>query len=209
MRFEWLFLGYLLLFQLTFGEITILPVAGYTLMLFAMLRLSKFEPAFAKAKRVLYAAVPIGAALLALQIYSVSLDGAPAPGWYGYVYNTVRILSECAEVATMFFVYLGVRAIGKTAEIPALVRHSSRNMAVMFVYFVFEMLMSALSILVPQIFEGYELILLYPFIIGLIWRILNLWMIITCYLGVTREDETENKREKNAVKDQKKKKKRR
>lgn len=197
MRFEWLFLGYLLMFQLTFGKITLLPAAGYALMLFAMFRLSKFEPAFGMAKRVLYAAVPIGVALLALQLYSTALGDSPSPAWYEYVYNTVRVLSECAEVATMFFIYLGVREIGKNAEFPALVKHSTRNMAVMAVYFIFEMTMSALSISAPGLFEGYEMIYLYPFIVGVIWRILNLWMIITCYLGVAREDadaeKTDNK----------------
>lgn len=185
------------MFQLTFGKITLLPAAGYALMLFAMFRLSKFEPAFGMAKRVLYAAVPIGVALLALQLYSTALGDSPSPAWYEYVYNTVRVLSECAEVATMFFIYLGVREIGKNAEFPALVKHSTRNMAVMAVYFIFEMTMSALSIFAPGLFEGYEMIYLYPFIVGVIWRILNLWMIITCYLGVAREDadaeKTDNK----------------
>lgn len=198
MRFEWLFLGYLLLFQLTVGDITLLPAAGFSLMLFAMFRLAKFEKAFVKAKYVLFAAVPIGVALLGLQLYSVSLGDAAAPVWYGYVYNTVRILTECAEVGTMFFVYLGVREIGRNAEFPALVKHSTRNMSVMAVYFVFEMTMSALSIFAPQIFKGYEMIFLYPFVVGIIWRILNLWMIITCYLGIARETEESANAKKEA-----------
>lgn len=197
MRFEWLFLGYLLLFQLTVGKISLLPVAGFSIMLFAMFRLSKFEAAFVKAKYVLFAAVPIGAALLGLQLYSTALGDTAAPVWYDYVYNTVRILCECAEVCTMFFVYLGVREMGKNADFPALVKHSTRNMAVMAVYFIFEMTMSALSIFVPQIFKGYEMIFLYPFIVGIIWRILNLWMIITCYLGIARDNgDTESAKDK-------------
>lgn len=193
MRFEWLFMGYLLMFQLTYGEITILPALGYLIMLYAMLRLSKFEAAFEKAKRVLYFAVPVGIALLALQVYKTSLGEGVLPYWYDYVYYPIRILSEIAECTTMFFVYIGVRTMGVKAEFPALEKHASRNMSVMLIYFVLEMVMTALSLTVPEIFEGYEIILFYPFVFGLIWRILNLWMIITCYFGLEREDPDKKK----------------
>ena len=69
MRFEWLFIGYVFMFQLPLGEITLLPFLAYLIMLFAMVRLAKFENAFKKAKYVLFAAVPIGGALLGMQIF--------------------------------------------------------------------------------------------------------------------------------------------
>ena len=177
------------MFQITVGNITLLPFLAYLIMLFAMMRLSKFEDAFKKAKYTLFFAVPIGAALLGLQICKGVLPEFASTPVFTYLYNTVRILSECAEMVTMFFVYVGVKIIGTNTEIKSLEKHAGRNMAVMFVYFAFEMTMSLISIFVPQLIEGYEMIMLYPFIIGFIWRVLNLWMIITCYLGVSIKDE--------------------
>ena len=188
MRFEWLFIGYLLMFSIPVGNITVLPAAGYLIMLFAMLRLSKYEAAFEKAKRVLFAAIPLGFVLLAFQIYASVNPEAETVKAYIYSYNSVRLLNECAEMGVMFFTYLGVKAMGANAEIPALEKHASRNMAVMFVYFAFEIVMSALSLFVPQIFKGFEIILAYPFALGVIWRVLNLWMIITCYLGIAPDE---------------------
>ncbi len=189
MRFEWLFIGYVLMFQITVGNITLLPFLAYLIMLFAMLRLSKFENAFKKAKYVLFAAVPIGGALLALQIYKTVTPDAASSAVFTYAYNTVRILSECAEMLTMFFIYVGVKIIGTNTELKSLEKHAGRNMAVMLVYFVFEITMSLISIFAPSLIKGYEIIMLYPFIVGFIWRVLNLWMIITCYLGVSVKDE--------------------
>ncbi len=201
MRFEWLFIGYLLMFSIPVGNITLLPALGYLLIMFAMLRLAKYEAAFEKAKKVLYAAIPIGFVLLAFQIYASVSPEAESLKPYVYSYNAVRFLNECAEMAVMFFTYLGVKSMGINAELPSLEKHASRNMSVMFVYFAFEMIMSALSIFTPSIFEGYEIVLAYPFIIGIIWRALNLWMIITCYLGIAPDtgDDTAKKEAEQQV----------
>lgn len=183
------------MFQITVGNITLLPLLAYLIMLFAMVRLAKFENAFKKAMYALLVAVPIGGALLALQICKTVLPEFASAAAFNYAYNTVRILSECAEMVIMFFVYVGVKIIGANTDIKSLEKHSSRNMAVMFVYFAFEMLMSAISIFAPSLIEGYEIIMLYPFIVGFIWRVLNLWMIITCYLGVSVKDEKDAPKE--------------
>lgn len=188
MRFEWLFIGYVFMFQITVGSITLLPFLAYLIMLFAMLRLSKFESAFRRAKYVLFVAVPIGGALLALQIYKVVIPEESLFSSFKYVYDAVRIMSECAEMLIMFFIYVGVKVMGTKTGISALEKHASRNMAVMAVYFVFEMTMSVISVFFLDILKGYETLLLYPFIVGFIWRVLNLWMIITCYLGVAVKD---------------------
>ncbi len=182
------------MFSIPVGNITVLPAAGYLIMLFAMLRLSRYEAAFGKAKRVLFFAIPLGVALLAFQIYASAVNGASETKAYLYSYNTVRLLNECAEMGVMFFTYLGVKAMGANAEIPALEKHASRNMAVMFVYFAFEMIMSALSLFVPHIFKGFEILLAYPFALGVIWRVLNLWMIITCYLGIAPDVDGESEK---------------
>ena len=182
------------MFQITVGNITLLPFLAYLIMLFAMMRLSKFESAFGKARIALFVAVPIGAALLSLQLFKTFSPVSSSAAWFTYTYNAVRILSECAEMVIMFFVYLGVKVIGVNTEIKSLEKHASRNMAVMFVYFAFEMTMSLLSIFAPSLFAGYEIIMLYPFVVGFIWRVLNLWMIITCYLGVSVKDEKNTKK---------------
>ena len=71
MRFRWFFLGYLLMFSLPAGKtgITLLPALGYALMLYAALRLSKYEKAFDRVRVILYAAIPIGIILLGLETY--------------------------------------------------------------------------------------------------------------------------------------------
>lgn len=199
MRFEWLFIGYLLMFSIPVGNITLLPALGYSVMLFAMLRLSRYEAAFEKAKKVLFAAVPLGVILLAFQIYATVSPDSESAAVYVYSYNAVRFLNECAEMAVMFFTYLGVKSMGVNADLPSLEKHAGRNMSVMFVYFAFEMIMSALSLFAPSIFKGYEMVLAYPFILGIIWRALNLWMIITCYLGIAPDTGDEKKKEPENV----------
>lgn len=194
MRFEWFFIGYLFMMQIPLGEFTVFPLLGYIIMLFAMQRLARYESAFKKARNILFAAVPVGALLFALQFYAQT--GGVIDGFYYVLYNIVRWTSEIAEMSVMFFVYIGVKAMGVKAEFPALERHSSRNMSVMFVYLAFEVLVTVLNVTAPQVFAGFEEIVLYPFGVGLIWRILNLWMIITCYLGIAKDDE-ETKPEEN------------
>ena len=201
------------MFSIPVGGITLLPAAGYLIMLFAMLRLSRYEAAFEKSKRVLFVAIPLGIALLAFQIYASAVSGVSETKAYLYSYNAVRLLNECAEMGVMFFTYLGVKAMGVSAEIPSLEKHASRNMAVMFVYFAFEMIMSALSLFVPHIFKGFEILLAYPFALGVIWRVLNLWMIITCYLGIAPDEDgasekAEESRSQSSSHSKKKKKKR-
>ncbi len=187
------------MFQLAFREITILPALGYALMLFAMLRLQRFENAFARAKKVLFVALPIGIALLALQIYKTFAGDNTFAG-YDIAYICVRLASELAEMATMLFVYFSVKSIGVNTELRQLEKHSSRNMAVMGVYFVLETVMTVLSFTLSdtaKATEVYRISMLYPFAVGLIWRSLNLWMIITCYLKIVIDDGSEKKPEKS------------
>ena len=195
MRFRWFFLGYLLMFSIPIGDISILPALGYALMLYAALRLSKYERAFAHSKTALYVALPIGIALLAVQIYT-TVAGDSAPGAISTLSTVIGWADELAEMAVMLFFYIGVRRMGDNAEIPALVKHSSRNMAVMLVYLLTEVTISILYTALPSAFEGFGMILLYPFIIGFIWRILNLWMIFTCFIGIadSREEEAAEKK---------------
>jgi hypothetical protein len=193
MRFRWFFLGYLLMFSIPVWEIKILPALGYALMLYAALRLSRYEPAFDKAKKVLYAALPIGVVLLGLEIYLTAM-GEGALSAVKTVHTCVSWVDELAEALIMFFIYVGVRRMGDKADFPALVKHSSRNMSVMFVYLVTEIAVSVLYTVLPSAFDNFRIILLYPFIIGFIWRVLNLWMLFTCFLGIA-DTEEEKKRE--------------
>lgn len=191
MRFSWLFLGYLFMLSFPFGEISALPVLGYALMLFASLRLSRFEEKLVPFKYVLYAAVPIGAALLAIQIY---LSGAGDGAFTGsdVLYEVIQWADELIEMLAMFFLYIGVKRIGEKAEYPTLEKQATRNMAIMIVYLLFEVTVSVLRRLAPGLFTNFEVIFIYPFIIGLIWRALNLWMLFKCYVGIASADEEEN-----------------
>lgn len=190
MRFEWFFIGYLLLFSIPVGEITLLPFLGYSLMLFAAFRLAHFENAFQKVKHLLFAAVPIGAFLLILQIYLTVAGRSDAFSGFNHLYRTVEWADELIEMAVMVFVYIGVKAMGAKADIPSLENHARRNLSFMLVYLVSEIAIALLSQLAPQVFDGFAAVRLYPFIIGIIWRLLNLWMLFTCYLGLARADES-------------------
>jgi len=92
--------------------------------------------------------------------------------------------------------------MGDKADFPALVKHSSRNMAVMFVYLLTETVISILYTAAPHLFENFGIIMLYPFIIGFIWRVMNLWMIFTCFLGIadTAEEEKRERKEREKEK---------
>ena len=68
MRLGWLFLGLLFMFYIPVGSITVLPLVGFILILFAVMRLEKFEEVFGKSKYVLYGALPVSAIMLGLQI---------------------------------------------------------------------------------------------------------------------------------------------
>ena len=193
MRFRWFFLGYLLMFPIPVKEITILPALGYALMLYAALRLSRYEPAFGKAKKVLYAALPVGIVLLGLEIYLTFAGNGAFPAVKA-IHTAFKWTDEFAEAAVMFFVYVGVRRMGDNTEITALVKHSSRNMSVMLVYLLTEIIISVLYTAAPSLFTNFGIILLYPYALGFIWRVLNLWMLFTCFLEIA-DTEDEKKRE--------------
>ena len=95
--------------------------------------------------------------------------------------------------------------MGDKTEIPALVKHSSRNMAIMFVYLLTEVAISLLYSFAPDLFKNFSLILIYPFVIGFLWRVLNLWMLFTCFLGIADTKEEEERERKEAEKEKAKK----
>ena len=48
MRSFWLLIGFLLMFSFPVGEITVLPLGGFALILFATLRMKQMEIAFVR-----------------------------------------------------------------------------------------------------------------------------------------------------------------
>lgn len=196
MRFRWFFLGYLLMFSIPVGDIKILPALGYALMLYAALRLSKYEEAFERAEKVLYAALPIGVVMLVLEIF-LTVNGTDAMPALSVIHDWVSFADELIEAAVMFFVYIGVKIMGDKTDIPALVKHSSRNMSVMFVYLFSTIALFVIRKIDPTILanDNLKLLLLLPFILGFLWRVLNLWMLFTCFLGIA-DTEDEKKRER-------------
>ena len=184
MRSIWLLIGFLLMFSFPVGEITLLPVLGFALILFATLRIEKMEPSFKRAKYVLFAAIPIAAVLLGLQIYKTAL-GENAAAWYDTLYLITRLFCEAAECVTMFFLYLGIRMIGVNAEVPQLEKQSSRNMTLMLVYIVSFVFITLMRHLIPSSFEGFEVVAVYPFVLGYIWRAMNIWTAYTLLTKIT------------------------
>ncbi len=183
MRLGWLFLGLLFMFYIPVGSITVLPLVGFMLILFAVMRLEKFEEVFGKSKYVLYGALPVSAIMLGFQIWQ-GAAGEAFPSFANVLYIIFRLLCEACEMGTLFFIYLGVRQLGENTEIKTLTKQPGRNMAVMFVFFFVELLFSILNLTVPTIFKGFEIVKLYPFAIGLIWRGLNVVMIFTCLMKI-------------------------
>ena len=178
MRSLALLIGFVLMFSFPAGKlpITVFPLGGFALLLFAVLRMEKMEPVFKKAKIFLLITLPISAALLGLQIYDTVADVAV---WYGAVYFAVQLLTELVEIAAMFFIYVGVKIIGTQTEITTLEKQPARNMTLMFVYFALQIIMSALYYFAPSLFSGFEFVLIYPFLVGYIWRAMNIWMAFT------------------------------
>lgn len=179
MRLGWLLLGLLFMFYIPVGSITLLPLLGFLLIFYAVSRLEKFEAVFGRSKYVLYAAIPVSAVMLALQIWQ-GIAGEAFPAYATVTYTVFRLLCEACEMGTMFFIYLGVKTLGENADVKTLTKQPGRNMSVMFVFFLVETVFSILNLTVPQVFDGFEIVLLYPFAFGLIWRGLNAAMIFTC-----------------------------
>ena len=177
-----LLIGFLFMFSFPAGKITVLPCLGFALILFFVLRMEKMEPIFKKAKIALLIALPISFALLGLQIYdTVATKGV----WFDGIYFTVRLLMELCELTSMAFIYIGVKIIGVNADVPSLEKQASRNMTIMFIYFVCEIVMNALSFFAPSLFIGFEFVLIYPFVFGYLWHALNIWMAYTLLIKVS------------------------
>ena len=111
MRLGWLLLGLLFMFYIPVGSITLLPIMGFLLILYAVSRLEKFEAVFGRSKYVLYAAIPVSAVMLALQIWQ-GTAGEAFPAYANVTYTVFRLLCEACEMGTMFFIYLGVKILG-------------------------------------------------------------------------------------------------
>lgn len=182
MRSIWLLIGFILMFSFPVNHITVLPLGGFLLILFATLRMEKLETAFKRVRIALFVAIPIAAILLGLQIYKTA-TGDGAAKWYEAVYTVTRLLCEIAECAVMFFLYIGVKIIGSGADVPQLEKQSSRNMTLMFVYIVSFIFITAMRYFVPDSFVGFEVVIVYPFVLGYIWRALNVW---TAYTLLTK-----------------------
>lgn len=177
-----LLIGFILMFSFPAGKITVLPCLGFALILFFVLRMEKMEPIFKKAKIVLIVALPISVALLGLQIYDTVASKAV---WFDAVYFAVRMACEVCELVSMVFIYIGVKIIGTNADVPSLEKQASRNLTVMAVYFISEIVMSALRFFAPSLFTGFEFVLIYPFIFGYLWHALNIWMAYTLLIKVS------------------------
>jgi hypothetical protein len=144
MRSGWLLIGFLLNFSFPVGDITVLPVLGFSFMLFAVMRMEKLESAFRRVRYSLYVAIPIAAVMLALQIVS-AVKGDSVGTWYTPVYLAVRVACELAEYTAMIFFYVGIKIMGTNAEVPQLEKQSSRNMTMMAVYAIFTLTSFALG----------------------------------------------------------------
>ncbi len=184
MRAIYLLIGFLLMFRFPIPstKISALPFLGFALMLFFVLRAEKMESVFKKARAVLLAALPISAALLAIEcLLTAGMNGV----WLDILYNLMRILTELAEMGAMVFIYIGIKIIGTESETPALEKQSARNMTLMVVYLFVYLVMNLLNIFAPSVFEGFEFVLIWPFILGYVWRAMNIWMAFTVYSKIS------------------------
>jgi hypothetical protein len=185
MRSFSLLIGFILMFSFPVGQtaITVFPLGGFALILFAIMRMEKMESVFTKAKKVLFFAIPVAAVLLGLQIYDTATIQSGA--WFNGVYFAVRLTAELCELATMFFIYAGVKVIGSNAEIPSLEKQATRNTTLMLIYFAIEIILNCLKLFTPSVFVGFEFILMYPFVFGYVWHALNIWMAYTLLTKIT------------------------
>jgi hypothetical protein len=182
MRSGWLLIGFLLNFSFPVGDITVLPVLGFSFMLFAVMRMEKLESAFRRVRYSLYVAIPIAAVMLALQIVS-AVKGDSVGTWYAPVYLAVRVACELAEYTAMIFFYVGIKIMGTNAEVPQLEKQSSRNMTMMAVYAISFTVITLMRYFAPGSFVGFEVVIVYPFALGYIWRALNVY---TAYTLMTK-----------------------
>lgn len=184
MRAGFLLLGFLLMFSFPVGDISVFPLGGFLLILLAVLRLEKFEKIFSPSKYALSAAAVLSLALLVFQILrqtaAVASDGAA-----GDIYTLLRLAVEIAEITVMVMIYPGFKVIAVKSGVKSLEKLTYAAMTVMFAYIVFQIIVTVIRVFIPEILTGFEIVIVYPFALGYIWRAVNVWIAFTLLTKVS------------------------
>ena len=184
MRAGFLLLGFLLMFSFPVGNITVFPLGGFLLILFTVLRLEKYEKIFSPSEYALGVAIALSSGLLIFQILRQT-EIVSAEGTAGNLYTALRLLVELAEIAVMLMIYPGIKLIAVNAEVKSLEKLTYAAMTVMFAYIVFQVFVTCIRIFMPELLAGYEVVIVYPFALGYIWRAFNIWIAFTLLTKVS------------------------
>ena len=190
MGFGLLFIGYFFVYVISI--VPFIPkLVGYFIMLVATLKLSDYEVRFKRCIPVLGALGLVSAFLFAKDIFELANIQA-------YVFNDTitNIISVAEEVLTLLMnalLLISVKAIAESTELDKLSFRSTRNLFVIFIA-------EAVYLVALFLPDGDAKKTIFMIALGLrvIWIILNLVLIVSCYRMICEEgDEDMPEKEMN------------
>ena len=182
MGFGILFFGYIIMsvFSLNpFGDIA--QLIGYSLIFYALLKLSPYTRGFKIAK---YTAVP----LALYSLFSSVLTLASKAGVDISVFDGAKLVLKPIVAVLVFafhlFLLWGIRELAKTTELTKIADKAVRNFVVGAFYFA----LSVFGMINTPIQEDFAKYFGLPtLLIGLVWYILNIMLIYSCYMWICLE----------------------
>ena len=190
MRFGVLFFGYLWLFVCNgFGLYPdILPdiipnVVGYTLMLYALMRLEGHGRNFRTAGNILYLLIMFVMFNDLYKIYNFTTSGTDSEV-VGVIVMTVKIITMVISAAYHHYLFTGIRLLAIDVNIPSLAKASKVNFGLLIVV----NLLFIISQL--KLFGEYNnYVGLVQVLLNMVWLISTLVMVYRCYMWICLEGE--------------------
>lgn len=188
MGFGLLFIGYLFTFRIATQSsgFDFLPdIVGYLIMFAGLSKLALYGKGFRYAKLLLIPLIAAGGVTLVFQ----SLDLA------GYSLNEIFTdISQATDIVTQIFLFafhvalfVGIRDIARETDLPKVAFRAVRNLSITVFYYLV-VLLSRLPVLgaLPQRYVG-----LFVFLLGILWILMNLVLIFSCYMRICLEGDEE------------------
>ena len=85
----------------------------------------------------------------------------------------------------MVMIYPGFKVIAVKSGVKSLEKLTYAAMTVMFAYIVFQIIVTVIRVFIPEILTGFEIVIVYPFALGYIWRAVNVWIAFTLLTKVS------------------------
>jgi hypothetical protein len=190
MRFGYLFFGYIWLFVCKGIELypDVLPdiipnVVGYTLMLYALMRLDGHGKNFRSARNILHLLIMFVMFTDLYKIYNFTTTGTDSE-FVGVVVMAVKIVTMIISVAYHHYLFKGIRLLAIDVNIPSLAKSTKLNFRLL--------CLTNILFIISQLklFGEYNNIVgLVQVLVNLAWLIMTCVMVYRCYMWICLEGE--------------------